>query len=187
MRQRQAPVQRSTMQGSKWSPAYSGHTTITPTFMQPTSVGQNPQKRRRTDSVPINGNGLNVGPQHPQQFIQHEMSHTQMDAQHNITQVPPQPAHVPKRGARACTACRKGKNRCEGEVRDHQLRGCQQSDPLTVPPRPGPSLHVVDAKSTAHPAFLKSQRRKMFRLAQPLASSKSFRSWSESPMLIVGQ
>jgi len=24
--------------------------------------------------------------------------------------------HVPKRGARACTACRKGKNRCEGEV-----------------------------------------------------------------------
>ena len=28
--------------------------------------------------------------------------------------------HVPKRGARACTACRKGKNRCEGEVRIHQ-------------------------------------------------------------------
>ena len=25
-------------------------------------------------------------------------------------------AHIPKRGARACTACRKGKNRCEGEV-----------------------------------------------------------------------
>lgn len=24
--------------------------------------------------------------------------------------------HIPKRGARACTACRKGKNRCEGEV-----------------------------------------------------------------------
>lgn len=24
--------------------------------------------------------------------------------------------NVPKRGARACTACRKGKNRCEGEV-----------------------------------------------------------------------
>ncbi|RDB16943.1 Transcriptional activator of proteases prtT [Hypsizygus marmoreus] len=29
----------------------------------------------------------------------------------------PQPApHIPKRGARACTACRKGKNRCEGEA-----------------------------------------------------------------------
>ncbi|KAJ8489531.1 hypothetical protein ONZ51_g2876 [Trametes cubensis] len=25
-------------------------------------------------------------------------------------------AHIPKRGARACTNCRKGKNRCEGEV-----------------------------------------------------------------------
>ena len=25
--------------------------------------------------------------------------------------------HIPKRGARACTSCRKGKNRCEGEVR----------------------------------------------------------------------
>ena len=89
--------------------------------MQPTSVVQNPQKRRRTDSVPINGNGLHAGPQRPQQFIQHEMSHTPMEAQHNITQVQPQPVHVPKRGARACTACRKGKNRCEGEVRDNQL------------------------------------------------------------------
>lgn len=28
-----------------------------------------------------------------------------------------QPGHIPKRGARACTNCRKGKNRCEGEVR----------------------------------------------------------------------
>lgn len=25
-------------------------------------------------------------------------------------------SHIPKRGARACTACRKGKNRCEGDV-----------------------------------------------------------------------
>ncbi|KAL4078547.1 hypothetical protein V8B97DRAFT_1865873 [Scleroderma yunnanense] len=33
--------------------------------------------------------------------------------------LPPSPSqsatHIPKRGARACTACRKGKNRCEGE------------------------------------------------------------------------
>lgn len=105
-----------TMQGSRRSPAYSGHTTPTPTFMQPTNVGQTPQKRRRTDSVPINGNGLNVGTQHPQQFIQHDTSHAPMEVQHNIAQVSPQPAHIPKRGARACTACRKGKNRCEGEV-----------------------------------------------------------------------
>ncbi|KAJ3477638.1 hypothetical protein NLI96_g10324 [Meripilus lineatus] len=31
-------------------------------------------------------------------------------------QPPPPPVHIPKRGARACTNCRKGKNRCEGEV-----------------------------------------------------------------------
>ncbi|KAF9268852.1 hypothetical protein L218DRAFT_853190 [Marasmius fiardii PR-910] len=34
------------------------------------------------------------------------------------------PAHIPKRGARACTACRKGKNRCEGEA---PCRRCQLS------------------------------------------------------------
>ncbi|CAA7263161.1 unnamed protein product [Cyclocybe aegerita] len=33
-------------------------------------------------------------------------------------------AHIPKRGARACTACRKGKNRCEGEA---PCRRCQAS------------------------------------------------------------
>ena len=119
-----APAQRSTMQSNQWSPAYSGHTTPTPTFMQPTGVGQSPQKRRRTDSVPINGNGLNVGSQRTQQFIQHEMSQTPMDPPHNITQTPPQSVHIPKRGARACTACRKGKNRCEGEVLEHQLCPC---------------------------------------------------------------
>ncbi|PPR07388.1 hypothetical protein CVT26_013704 [Gymnopilus dilepis] len=34
------------------------------------------------------------------------------------------PPHIPKRGARACTACRKGKNRCEGEA---PCRRCQAS------------------------------------------------------------
>jgi len=36
-------------------------------------------------------------------------------------------AHIPKRGARACTACRKGKNRCEGEppCRRCQINGTQ--------------------------------------------------------------
>ncbi|KAI0745663.1 hypothetical protein C8Q76DRAFT_36732 [Earliella scabrosa] len=36
-------------------------------------------------------------------------------------------AHIPKRGARACTNCRKGKNRCEGEApcRRCQLSGAQ--------------------------------------------------------------
>lgn len=88
--------------------------------MQPTSVGQNPPKRRRTDSIPVNGNGATSGPQRPQQFVQHDMNHPSMDAQLDAAQASPQPAHIPKRGARACTACRKGKNRCEGEVL-HQL------------------------------------------------------------------
>ena len=117
MSQRRKALQRATMQNAVRSPAYSGHTAPTPTFMQPTSVGQNPPKRRRTDSIPVNGNG---GPQRPQQFVQHDMNHPPMDAQLDVPQVPPQPVHIPKRGARACTACRKGKNRCEGEVH-HQL------------------------------------------------------------------
>ncbi|KDQ21520.1 hypothetical protein BOTBODRAFT_99872 [Botryobasidium botryosum FD-172 SS1] len=38
---------------------------------------------------------------------------------------PPTPSgHIPRRGARACTACRKGKNRCEGES---PCRRCQLS------------------------------------------------------------
>ncbi|KAJ7218066.1 hypothetical protein GGX14DRAFT_599501 [Mycena pura] len=59
----------------------------------------------------------------------------------------PQNAHVPKRGARACTACRKGKNRCEGEA---PCRRCQLSGTLcvfekpekkpNVPVMPGPGL-----------------------------------------------
>ncbi|KAL5485143.1 hypothetical protein ACEPAI_7785 [Sanghuangporus weigelae] len=36
----------------------------------------------------------------------------------------PLSVHIPKRGARACTACRKGKNRCEGEP---PCRRCQLS------------------------------------------------------------
>lgn len=40
---------------------------------------------------------------------------------HNQHQPSP---HIPKRGARACTACRKGKNRCEGEA---PCRRCQAS------------------------------------------------------------
>jgi len=37
---------------------------------------------------------------------------------------PTNQSHIPKRGARACTACRKGKNRCEGEA---PCRRCQLS------------------------------------------------------------
>ncbi|PSS37801.1 hypothetical protein PHLCEN_2v269 [Hermanssonia centrifuga] len=65
---------------------------------QPTS------KRRRTSDFTVNNpydphNGM-AGP-----------------ADSPSSQATPQSVHIPKRGARACTACRKGKNRCEGEVR----------------------------------------------------------------------
>ncbi|KAG8964479.1 hypothetical protein FRC03_001730 [Tulasnella sp. 419] len=43
------------------------------------------------------------------------------------------PAHIPKRGARACTACRKGKNRCEGES---PCRRCQASGTVCVFEKP---------------------------------------------------
>ncbi|KAF5322447.1 hypothetical protein D9619_001798 [Psilocybe cf. subviscida] len=39
-------------------------------------------------------------------------------------QSPSSATHIPKRGARACTSCRKGKNRCEGEA---PCRRCQAS------------------------------------------------------------
>ena len=48
--------------------------------------------------------------------------------------------HIPKRGARACTACRKGKNRCEGEVSHLFVRPRRppSRSPLARLYRPGP-------------------------------------------------
>ncbi|EKM80953.1 hypothetical protein AGABI1DRAFT_71600 [Agaricus bisporus var. burnettii JB137-S8] len=43
------------------------------------------------------------------------------------------PANIPKRGARACTNCRRGKNRCEGEA---PCRRCQASGTLCVFEKP---------------------------------------------------
>ncbi|KAJ7462308.1 hypothetical protein B0H11DRAFT_2311715 [Mycena galericulata] len=51
----------------------------------------------------------------------------------------PQNAHIPKRGARACTACRKGKNRCEGEA---PCRRCQLSGTLCVFEKPEKKANV---------------------------------------------
>ena len=73
-------------------------------------------KRRRTSDLPS-----------PASFTAHSpaMAAAGPPAAHEHVQapLPPPPAsqippgHIPKRGARACTACRKGKNRCEGDVR----------------------------------------------------------------------
>lgn len=62
--------------------------------------------------------------------------------------------HIPKRGARACTNCRKGKNRCEGEV---SSSCCGPNRParshLARLPRPGP------ARRRAGPASMQALRR----------------------------
>ncbi|KIK96659.1 hypothetical protein PAXRUDRAFT_825716 [Paxillus rubicundulus Ve08.2h10] len=67
-----------------------------------------PAKRRRTNSIiPANN--------------QQAMSQSSAEGSAQPSQAPTQ---IPKRGARACTACRKGKNRCEGEA---PCRRCQLS------------------------------------------------------------
>ncbi|KAI9571112.1 hypothetical protein HD554DRAFT_2078588 [Boletus coccyginus] len=84
--------------------------------LSPTATTPNgsdvPAKRRRTNSTaPVHNNSQQAMPQSPAEG----------------SAFPPlqSPApHVPKRGARACTACRKGKNRCEGEA---PCRRCQLS------------------------------------------------------------
>ncbi|KAH7888855.1 hypothetical protein F5I97DRAFT_1802840 [Phlebopus sp. FC_14] len=79
-----------------------------------------PSKRRRThSSIPESG------------VKQQEMSHSPEGSAHATPQQ--QPVHIPKRGARACTACRKGKNRCEGEA---PCRRCQQTGTLCVFEKP---------------------------------------------------
>ncbi|KAL9711888.1 hypothetical protein Ac2012v2_004961 [Leucoagaricus gongylophorus] len=49
---------------------------------------------------------------------------TSMITEGSAQQQPQTPSHIPKRGARACTNCRRGKNRCEGEA---PCRRCQAS------------------------------------------------------------
>lgn len=87
-----------------------------------------PAKRPRSLSGSTNGtlgNNMAHSPTSPAQ------------AQHQLP-----PGHIPKRGARACTACRKGKNRCEGEVSavDNIYRVCRPAIPpwLRSANPPGP-------------------------------------------------
>ena len=49
------------------------------------------------------------------------------------------PGHIPKRGARACTACRKGKNRCEGEVSRLSARAVHRPAHRTWPVSTAPA------------------------------------------------
>ncbi|KAI0674849.1 hypothetical protein C8Q78DRAFT_504835 [Trametes maxima] len=85
-------------------------------------------KRRRTASFV--GAAPSSGPAVPNGPARSEMG-SPNDSASGLA-APPTPAgsspsHIPKRGARACTNCRKGKNRCEGEApcRRCQLSGAQ--------------------------------------------------------------
>ncbi len=98
-------------------------------------------------------------------------------------------AHIPKRGARACTNCRKGKNRCEGEVRTLHLsppcrRLLTRTSPRLPAHPPGPAicwrwihplyrLPVVDVSLAGHNVSSRNQRRRVCRPCPLPASSKS--------------
>ena len=87
-----------------------------------------------------------------------------------------QQPHIPKRGARACTSCRKGKNRCEGEVRPVFLIHFHSQRPVITVPRPGSfnRLLVVGARPAVLLAFSKSQRKKMYKDCPQRVSSMFF-------------
>jgi hypothetical protein len=78
-----------------------------------------------------------------------------------------QQPQVPKRGARACTSCRKGKNRCEGEVRSMWFVCPPPYHLLSI------SLRVADVNSAERHVCSKNQRKRIHRLYLALASSKS--------------
>lgn len=64
------------------------------------------------------------------------------------------PAHIPKRGARACTACRKGKNRCEGEA---PCRRCQLSGTPCIFEKPEKKQQLVPGPSIERLSRLEGQ------------------------------
>jgi hypothetical protein len=73
-----------------------------------------------------------------------------------------QQSHIPKRGARACTSCRKGKNRCEGEVRTVFLVLLSLTEARQYRSRPG-SLSTASLSSLSgqrHSLHLRKAREK---------------------------
>ena len=128
-----------------------------------------------------NGNGIHDGSgldhNHPQKrrrtsFSQHNGAMLGGPSDEGMNMIPP--GHIPKRGQRACTACRKGKNRCEGEVSLVLIclfRTSGRVWPSRCPPAPpGPEplmyacrLPVAAASLRAPRASLRNPKRKMGR------------------------
>jgi hypothetical protein len=128
-----------------------------------------PSKRRRTNS---------------QSFTYQPAANRSMDMSQSPVANGQMQLAIPKRGQRACTACRKGKNRCEGDV--SKVPKSLDLLVLTGPPlpaRPGVSFlrHlVVDASSVELLAYLKNLRRKMLLQCLMQASSKFYPCLSHS-------
>ncbi|KAH9839381.1 uncharacterized protein C8Q71DRAFT_704427 [Rhodofomes roseus] len=85
-----------------------------------------------------------------------EMAHSPQESSSGQAIAPPvPPGHIPKRGARACTACRKGKNRCEGES---PCRRCQLSGTPCVFEKPEKkNAQVLSGASTERLSRLEGQ------------------------------
>ncbi|TRM69774.1 hypothetical protein BD626DRAFT_475226 [Schizophyllum amplum] len=105
------------------------------------SDGGGSAKRRRTNGND-GGMAMMSGPAPPQ----------------GLPQTPLQPgqSHIPKRGARACTACRKGKNRCEGEG-EAPCRRCQLSGTPCVFEKPDKKGTPFNGPSVERLSRLESQ------------------------------
>jgi len=87
------------------------------------------------------------------------------------------PGHIPKRGARACTNCRRGKNRCEGEVKYPVYLSVPLFAHRGPQPRPGPALCTSrrladDAWPVVPYVYSKSPKRKTLKLYPVQVSSK---------------
>lgn len=144
------------------------------------SSSDHPFKRRKHSNIPKStSSSLPMESASPTTPLSAQLPH------HQQPQNPVVGSHAPKRGARACTACRKGKNRCEGEVSSSSalytspacaaaLRPCVEW-PVT-PPGPASTIahkhlllklcpfmssrRVVDVRCLASNACLKNQRRR---------------------------
>ncbi len=92
---------------------------------------------------------------------------TSMNPDSPMQQQSSQSPHIPKRGARACTNCRRGKNRCEGEVKYPSLSFNRPASltmaRITAPARRFVSCRrlAVDARPAVPLVYSKNPKRKV--------------------------
>jgi hypothetical protein len=118
VRERECALPDSSCQSALFiqaAPAWVKHTRVNPTsrvLLAPLYMSLSPTNSTKTSPVVPSKRRRAPANQQPPQPLMDE-SPTASGATSG---------HIPKRGARACTACRKGKNRCEGEVSTLSVR-----------------------------------------------------------------